>query len=96
MFSPRQEGLMTNMFITRQLALCKRDMGHSSESLLNFVKDISCFHGGKKKIMWPESATKLYRPSDRRLSAKLAPTFADTGVSRSQRGGSPTAVILVF
>jgi hypothetical protein len=28
---------------------------------------------------WPESATELYRSSDRRLSAKLAPTFPDRG-----------------
>jgi hypothetical protein len=27
---------------------------------------------------WPESASELYRSSDRRLSAKLVPTFADT------------------
>jgi hypothetical protein len=26
---------------------------------------------------WPESANELYRPSDRSLSAKLMPTFAD-------------------
>jgi hypothetical protein len=38
-------------------------------------------------------ASELYRPSDRRLSAKLVPTFADRGVSRSQRDGPPTAVI---
>jgi hypothetical protein len=38
----------------------------------------------------------LYRPSDRRFSAKLVPTFADTGVSCSQPDGSPTAVISVF
>jgi hypothetical protein len=25
--------------------------------------------------MWPESASELYRPSDRRLSAKLVPTL---------------------
>jgi hypothetical protein len=35
-------------------------------------------------------------PSDRRLSAKLVPTFADLGVSHGQCGGSPTAVISVF
>jgi hypothetical protein len=29
---------------------------------------------------------KLYRPSDRHLSEKLVQTFADRGVSRSQRG----------
>jgi hypothetical protein len=30
-----------------------------------------------KKTPWLESASELYRPSDRRLSAKLVPTFAD-------------------
>jgi hypothetical protein len=32
-----------------------------------------------KKTLWPESESKLYRPSDRRLPAKLVPTFADSG-----------------
>jgi hypothetical protein len=32
-----------------------------------------------------------YRPSDSRLSVKLAPNLADRGVSRSQRDGAPTA-----
>jgi hypothetical protein len=32
-----------------------------------------------KRSAWPESAHKLYVPSDRRLSAKLVPTFADRG-----------------
>jgi hypothetical protein len=40
--------------------------------------------------------SELHRPSDRRLSAKLVPTFADKDVWRSQRGGSPTAVISDF
>jgi hypothetical protein len=33
----------------------------------------------KRETPWPESASKLlvYLPSDRRLSAKLVPTFAD-------------------
>jgi hypothetical protein len=35
-------------------------------------------------------------PIDRRLSPKLVPTSTDRGVSRSQHGGSPTAVILGF
>jgi hypothetical protein len=43
----------------------------------------------------PESAGELYRPSYLRLSTRLVPTFADRGVSCSQRGGSPTAVISV-
>jgi hypothetical protein len=33
----------------------------------------------EKKIPWPESASELYRPNDRRLSAKLVSTFADRG-----------------
>jgi hypothetical protein len=28
---------------------------------------------------WPDFASELYRPSDRRLSAKLVSTFADRG-----------------
>jgi hypothetical protein len=31
----------------------------------------------KRTNPWPESANELYRPSDRRLSAKLVPTFVD-------------------
>jgi hypothetical protein len=50
----------------------------------------------KKLTPWLESASELYRPSDRRLSAKLVPTFADRGVSLGQCGGSPTAVISRF
>jgi hypothetical protein len=48
------------------------------------------------KLKWPESASKLYRPSDRCLSVKLAATSADREESHSQRGGSPTAVISIF
>jgi hypothetical protein len=42
----------------------------------------------KKQTPWLVSANELYRPSDRRLSEKLVPTFADKGVSGSQRDGS--------
>ena len=38
----------------------------------------------------------LYRQSGRRRSAKLVPTFADRGVSRGQRNGSPRPFISVF
>jgi hypothetical protein len=33
----------------------------------------------QKQTPWSESASELYRPSDRHLSAKLVPTFADRG-----------------
>jgi hypothetical protein len=42
----------------------------------------------KKKTPWSESASELHRLSDLRLSTKLVTTFADRGVSRSQRNGS--------
>jgi hypothetical protein len=35
--------------------------------------------GQRRQTPWPESASELYRPSDRRLSTKLVPTFADRG-----------------
>jgi hypothetical protein len=35
----------------------------------------------------------IFRPSDRRLSAKLMPSFADREMARSQHGGSPMSVI---
>jgi hypothetical protein len=47
-------------------------------------------------ILCPESASELYRKSDRRLSAKLVPTFADRDVSSSQHGGTTKAVFSVF
>jgi hypothetical protein len=32
-----------------------------------------------KQTPWPESVSELHRPSDRRFSANLVPTFADRG-----------------
>jgi hypothetical protein len=33
----------------------------------------------RKQTPWPESASELYRPSERFISAKLMPTFGDRG-----------------
>jgi hypothetical protein len=33
----------------------------------------------ESKSPWPESASELYKPSDRPLSAMLVPIFADIG-----------------
>jgi hypothetical protein len=44
---------------------------------------------------WPQSACELYRQSDRRLSAKLVPTFAD-GVSQGVSVTGPYGRILCF
>jgi hypothetical protein len=40
---------------------------------------ISGNENGQKYTLWPESVSELYLPSDRRLSAKLVPTFVDRG-----------------
>jgi hypothetical protein len=47
------------------------------------------------KTPWPESASKLYRPSDSRLSAKLVPSFAD-GVCHMVSVTGPYGRILGF
>jgi hypothetical protein len=39
-----------------------------------------------KQTPWPESASELYRPSDRSVSAKLLSTFADRGSLESNPG----------
>jgi hypothetical protein len=46
--------------------------------LLNFhVVFYLLYKQTNKQIPWHESASELYQPSDRRLSAKLLPTFVD-------------------
>jgi hypothetical protein len=49
----------------------------------------------EKQTPWPESASELYRPSYRRLSAKLVPTFCGYRVPRGQRD-IPMAVFSDF
>jgi hypothetical protein len=48
-----------------------------------------------KQTIWSESASELYRPSDRRLSAKGLPTFADKGC-HVVSVMDPSAVFSVF
>jgi hypothetical protein len=58
----------------------------SLRKFLPFLFHTTCFglHGHQlgytvnEQSQWSESASKLYRPSDRRLSAKLVPSTADT------------------
>jgi hypothetical protein len=53
-------------------------------SFMGSAKYSACYYWlNKNKTPWPESASKLYQPSDRRFSAKLVPTFADKGATRS-------------
>jgi hypothetical protein len=46
----------------------------SLNSLYEYICDMAYV-----EILWPESASQLYRPSDRRLSAKLMSTLANKG-----------------
>jgi hypothetical protein len=48
------------------------------ETGLSFVS-LRVSRGKKTKTPWSVSASELYRPSDRRLSAKRLPTFAHRG-----------------
>jgi CBS-domain-containing membrane protein len=44
------------------------------------VIETTCPTASKEtKTPWPESASELYRLSDRRLSAELVPNFTDRG-----------------
>jgi hypothetical protein len=52
------------------------EVGKDLKFCLRSEQDIQIL---KKKTPWPESASELYRPSERRLSAKLVLTHADTG-----------------
>jgi hypothetical protein len=43
------------------------------------IRNWAHYRSGNKKPPWPESESELYRPTGRRLSAKLVSTFADRG-----------------
>jgi hypothetical protein len=49
-----------------------------NKALSSAVKCLSCAQTNKQ-TPWSESASELYRPSDRRLSAKRLPIFAVKG-----------------
>jgi hypothetical protein len=60
------------------------NLGHACNASMPFVCTIMVLNATykkvkKKKTPWSESASELHRPSDRRLSAKLVPTFTDRG-----------------
>jgi hypothetical protein len=52
--------------------------------------------GGQKNFRGLLTASELYRLSDRDCGRNLDPTFVDRGLSRGERGGTPTAVNLSF
>jgi hypothetical protein len=68
------------------------------------VRWVPCHHGmarpqvadgGDALQVW-RVAANIYRPSDRRLSAKLVPTFADKGCRVVSATDPPPAVNSVF
>jgi hypothetical protein len=68
--------------------LQKDNLSYDGSPSMKRVADMSMHTNSVALVM-----SELYRSSDRRLSAKLVPNFADRGVSHGQCGGSPTAVI---
>jgi hypothetical protein len=61
------------------LNLLTDSRGTCKACLKGHPRPITIWYKKKKKTPWSESASELYRPSDRRLSAKWLPTFADRG-----------------
>jgi hypothetical protein len=70
--------------------------GNSDLKLTDFENNYKNKTTTKKRTPQPVSSSKLYRPSDQRLSVNLLPTLVDKGVLRSQRSGSPVVIISVF
>jgi hypothetical protein len=62
-FPEHTEGAMPGFVLSTQKAEAEGNL-----MLVNLLLRISCKK--KKKTSWSESASELYRPSDRRLSAK--------------------------
>jgi hypothetical protein len=52
---------------------------HYNTSGTHFYYETTGNWKGVQQTPWPEPASELYQPSDRRLSGKLVPTFADRG-----------------
>jgi hypothetical protein len=57
----------------------KQHTGEKSGGKLCWLISFALKMLAEKKTPWSESASELYRPSDRRLSSKRLPTFADRG-----------------
>ena len=60
------------------------------------LSNTNLFDGRYKKSSGATALQGLGRQSGRRRSAKLVTTFADRGVSRGQRNGSPRPLISVY
>jgi hypothetical protein len=66
----------TQIHISHNLSHHARNTAHKA---VQTIKDTLHTINTKLKTPWPESVSELYRPRDRRFSAKLVPTFADRG-----------------
>jgi hypothetical protein len=66
--------------------LVVRPSSPTKERALGIVSSVvyaSKLNKQMKQTLWHESSSELHRPSHSRFSAKLLPTFADIGMSRS-------------
>jgi hypothetical protein len=77
-----QRGEVPTMLTLKSLAACRTNDLTSRNRAITRLKLSSkelILQTFTKESSWPEFACELYRPSDRRLSAKLVPTFAGRG-----------------
>jgi hypothetical protein len=68
---------------------CTYSLLHAQQDALTHNKE------KQKQIPWPQPASELYRPSDRRLSTKLVPIFVDRGC-RVVSASDPYGLFLGF
>jgi hypothetical protein len=78
-----QDGVVWNGMIWLRAGTGRDCCEHGNETSgsIKCWEGLSCINLVKrtKQAPWTESTSELYRPSDRRLSAKLVQTFADWG-----------------
>jgi hypothetical protein len=70
---------MTDMINSKRLRMMLKSSDEGVKYQNGWVVGLLLSSGILELTQWLESAIELYRPSDRRLSAKLVPTFADRG-----------------
>jgi hypothetical protein len=93
-FSDTSQSGSSSRFLGRSVTSATHSVLHSAS--VASIKELFGDRTHANFSPWPKSASELYRQSNGHLSAKLVPIFANRGMSRSQRGGSPTAVISLF
>jgi hypothetical protein len=65
--------------VSENLTRCRLYVLTKHQTTFSLIETGPKMYTHLKKTPWSEPASELYRPSDRRLSAKRLPTFVDKG-----------------